>query len=574
MGGPILGFCGGRIDDIDGSESNLLGPTPEQEMLYPCETNGKCEKPLGTTTIGLIYLNPEGPMAQPNPQESVTQIRDTFGRMNMNDSETIALIGGGHAVGKTHGACKTGAGPSPKEDPEHPWPGTCGEGDGKGKGKNAFTSGFEFPWTTTPTKWSNQYFHNLLNYSWVLDPKENTPGGHNEWKVDGVSPKAPEAHGNGTQNIGMLTTDRSLLEDEQYLALLKSFENDEDAFNYAFKHAWYKLTTRDMGPSVRCLGDSVPPPQDWQYPLPDFNGVLPDFDVVKKDIKALFTIENKGMFARLAWQCMSTFRSTDYLGGCNGARIRFEPQSSWDVNNGTKTIIEMLKPVKDTHGESLSWADLITLAGNTEIENMGGNAMVFCGERTDAQEDGKASEYLEPRITGQASETNLLFKEFIGLMGLTTLEYAALHGAGYAIGQPTDCVGLYCRRDTKPIDKVSNVFFKNLIENEWERNNEEDQCYRTNTDSDLCMYSADVQFYFDAKLKVIAEEYASNNDLFLKNLASAWTKFANADRFDGPTGNVCDNNEVTTTPMYNHGINLTPVGSIFVFFTIMLINLY
>ena len=387
MGGPILGFCGGRIDDHSGDESVLLGPSDEQEALYPCKNkndtiddNGKCESPLGSTTVGLIYVNPEGPMANPIPEESVHQVRDTFGRMNMNDSETIALIGGGHAVGKTHGACPDGPGESPKDNPEHPWEGKCGKDEMKGKGPNAFTSGFEFPWTVRPTNWTNDFFKNLLTFEWILDDKSVTPGGHYQWKVNGTSPKAPKAHGEGTQDIGMLTTDRSLLEDDNYKVLLKKYANSMDEFNLAFKNAWYKLTSRDMGPHSRCIGDNVPPAQDWQYPLPSFKGALPDFNRVKEDILNLMSSGhyNKGNFARLAWQCMSTFRSTDYLGGCNGARIRFEPQKKWDVNKGVDDTIATLNPIKTQYGDSLSWADLIVLAGNTEVEQMGGNPLTFC----------------------------------------------------------------------------------------------------------------------------------------------------------------------------------------------------
>ena len=512
MGGPILGFCGGRIDDIDGSESNLLGPTAEQEILYPCSKeggsaeNGECETPLGSTTIGLIYVNPEGPLANPVPSESVHQVRDTFDRMNMNDSETIALIGGGHAVGKTHGACPTGPGDSPKDNPEHPWEGTCGQGEMKGKGINTFTSGFEFPWTTTPTQWSNQFFKNLLKFDWIKVEKEDTPGGHYEWKVNetiDTSPVAPKADGSGTQKIGMLTTDRSLLEDENYRKLLELYAADLDAFNNAFKNAWYKLTTRDMGPRSRCIeNEMLPPPQDWQYPLPESDENLDNFDKIRDEIKTLLTPENKGMFTRLAWRCMSTFRSTDYLGGCNGARVRFEPQKEWEVNTGISDILSKLQSIKNAHGEALSWADLIVVAGNTEIEAMGGKTMQFCGGRTDATDDAGASEFLEPKITGKFDETDLQLKEFYSLMGLTPHEYAALHGAGYAVGQEADCKGLFCRRDNTTISELSNVFFRNIIENSWTRN-EDSQTFIPDDNSDLRMYSADVQFYFDPELKVL-----------------------------------------------------------------------
>ena len=567
MGGPILGFCGGRIDDVDGSQSDLLGPTKEQETLYPCldkdqnaAENGACKSPLGATTVGLIYVNPEGPMANPDPKGSVVQVRDTFDRMNMNDSETIALIGGGHAFGKTHGACRLAPGPSPKEDEENPWPGNCGEGAMKGRGVNTFTSGFDFPWTTIPTRWNNQFFTNLLSFNWTLIDRDTTPGGHYEWHVDETSVKSPEAgtaDGTGKQKIGMLTTDVSLLEDEVYLGLLETYASDMDAFNEAFKNAWYKLTTRDMGPITRCLGSNIPPPQEWQYPLPESEDNLADWEEVKKDVRSLFTQENKGSFARLAWQCMSTFRSTDYLGGCNGARIRFDPQSAWDVNIGMPDVISHLQPIKERYGNSLSWGDLIILAGNAEIEYTSGRSITFCGGRTDAVLDGGASDNLAPRIMGRFEETNVQLKEFMGLMGLTLPEYAALHGAGYAMGQGGTCAGLYCKRDYSYPSQLSNIFFKNIVEHQWIRN-ETFKMYTTKDNIELRMSSADVQFYFDPILKAVAEDYASDDALFLEKFEQAWTTLANADRFDGPFGNVCDTEDETNNGYGNtlHRLNI------------------
>jgi len=238
MGGPILGFCGGRIDDQDGFWSQELGPTTEQEVLFPCDSvNGNCSKDsgLGSTTIGLIYLNPEGPMGKPIPSLSAPQIRDSFGRMNMNDSETVALIGGGHAFGKTHGACPKGPGPSPKEDPENPWPGLCGNG----KGTNAYTSGFEGPWTTSPTKWDNEYFQILWEHrdEWTVKIGQ---GGKHQWYVPKENPVAPspDPTSNETQPTMMMTSDVSLLHDKSYASFVEAWAKDSKAFDDAFAHAW------------------------------------------------------------------------------------------------------------------------------------------------------------------------------------------------------------------------------------------------------------------------------------------------------------------------------------------------
>jgi catalase-peroxidase len=279
MGGPTLGFCGGRVDDADGSASLPLGPSVEQAKNWPCKVNGECPSPLGSTTVGLIYLNPEGPMGEPHPEKSASQIRDTFGRMSMNDTETVALIGGGHAFGKTHGACPAGAGPSPAEDPVNPWPGMCGSG----KGADAFTAGFEGPWTAAPTTWDNTYFINLISHAWV---KHKGPGGHWQWKVNGSNaPVAPGPQG-GTQDVMMLTSDVSLLTDPAYKQIVTTFAKDQKAFEHAWVHAWYKLTTRDMGSVTRALLESSPAQHSHQS--------TPD---QPSDVRVM-----TGMFCRLCWR--------------------------------------------------------------------------------------------------------------------------------------------------------------------------------------------------------------------------------------------------------------------------------
>jgi len=237
MGGPIKEYCAGRLDSPDGTDSLDLGPSPQQEKLAPCAVNGTCKKPLGSTTVGLIYLNPEGPVVKgpdgtwapdPNPASSALDIRDAFGRMGMNDSETVALIGGGHAFGKTHGACPLGPGKSPLEDGVNPWQGLCGTG----KGADAFTSGFEGPWTTNPTLWDNEFFRVLRASTWE---KHIGPGGHWQWRVQSAN--------GALSKVMRLTSDVALLHDEKYAAIVKEYAENIEAFNEAFSAAWFKLTT-------------------------------------------------------------------------------------------------------------------------------------------------------------------------------------------------------------------------------------------------------------------------------------------------------------------------------------------
>ena len=340
MGGPTIGFCAGRIDDMNGRDSLGLGPSREQEEIAPCPVEGACLPPLGASTVGLIYVNPEGPLGNPVPSLSAADVRDTFGRMGMNDSETVALIGGGHAFGKAHGACPAGAGPPPNVDPVNPWPGLCGTG----VGVDTFTSGFEGPWVPTPTSWSNAYFQILQNFEWEV---WTGPGNHSQWRVAGgaTPPTAPGvAPGGPREPVMMLTSDLSLLNDpeQSYQRYVQQFAEQPEAFDNAFAAAWYKLTARDMGPHSRCFGEDVPPPQPWQFPLPPPPppAELPDFEQVRDAVRRVMVEPNPvlppdeydgqpwygALFVRLAWACASTFRSTDFLGGCNGARIRFPPE--------------------------------------------------------------------------------------------------------------------------------------------------------------------------------------------------------------------------------------------------------
>jgi len=228
MGGPTLPFCFGRIDDENGEKSLLLGPTPEQAAANPCPEQGKCEKPLGSTTIGLIYLNPEGPLGVPDPEGSAKEVRDAFARMGMNDTQTVALIGGGHAFGKTHGACRNGPGVSPLYDSHNPWPGACGTG----KGKDTFTSGFEGPWTTNPNQWDNEFFKVLVENQWE---KHKGPGGHWQWRT--------VCRNGSYADVMRLTSDVSLLHDPAFLEISKDFAKDRNKLDAAFAQAWNQLIT-------------------------------------------------------------------------------------------------------------------------------------------------------------------------------------------------------------------------------------------------------------------------------------------------------------------------------------------
>jgi len=542
-GGPILGFCAGRFDDVDGEASVLLGPNAYQKELFPCAPeDGLCENPLGQTTLGLIYVNPEGPLGVPDPAGSVPLTRSSFERMGMNDSETVALIGGGHTLGKTHGACPKGAGPGPEEDPQNPWPGLCGTG----KGADAFTSGFEGPWVTTPTEWQNEYFHNLLNYEWE---KYKGPGGLWQWRPKKGELAAEAAFGEGTQDVMMLTTDVGLVHDEEYKKLVHEFKRDLGSFNNAFGHAWYKLVTRDMGPYQRCRGDDVPPPQPFQYPLPlpDY-GHLADFQLVAADLQDAMAAspEYGEAFARLAALCSTSFRATDYQGGCNGAFLRFEPQKSYPSNAGATETLAVLQPIKERFGDGLSWADLMVLAGTSAVVSAGGLPMQFCGGRTDASADQDRPE-LEPLWSFSGLQlTGAELKHFGATqVGLELAEFVAVLGYR-SIGECTALVGNsecgYPRTATPGV--LDNAYFKNILTLSYHKMGQGDWYRAAVPEAEggyVYALTGDMWLLWDPELKAQAQKYAENNDHFLESFKYAWKRFNNLDRFwlDSPPGSAC-----------------------------------
>eukprot|EP01127_Copromyxa_protea_P001346 TRINITY_DN11363_c0_g1_i1.p1 TRINITY_DN11363_c0_g1~~TRINITY_DN11363_c0_g1_i1.p1 ORF type:complete len:685 (-),score=163.62 TRINITY_DN11363_c0_g1_i1:27-2042(-) len=534
MGGPVLGFCGGRIDDLSGEESELLGPTPIQNATYPCPVNGECDVPLGSTTIGLIYVNPEGPMGNPIPEKSAGEVRDTFSRMNMDDKETVALIGGGHAFGKTHGACPLGPGPSPKEDPSNPWPGKCGSG----KGKDTFTSGFEGPWTTKPTTWSNLYFQELAKNTWSV---EVGPGGHHQWKTASVP------------GIMMLTTDISLTRDPtgSYQKYVKLFAQDLAELEDTFSHAWYKLVSRDIGPVTRCAGPWVPPPQPFQYPLPAAPASLPDWSAVRSEIKAVLYSNSSSIlvpdvvlggrpyygavFVHLAYQCASTFRHTDYQGGCNGARIRYSPGKDFPMNAYLDKALALLAPIKKEF-DNLSWADLIVLAGTVAIEDATGTQLPFCGGRTDAA-DGEGWESIQPNGSLELNFDQI--RRHAHLMKLSDKEIVAL-SARLRSPEQMSRLGYLQGSFTQSINSLDNEYFKNLLSQTWQPVSlPKSGVTEFRSASGLYMTLYDLNLKWDATFLAYAQEFAGDNTLFVDEFTKAWTKLMNSDRFDGPTGNLC-----------------------------------
>jgi catalase-peroxidase len=453
--------------------------------------------------------------------------------MGMNDSQTVALIGGGHAFGKAHGACPTGPGPDPSQNPQNPYPGTCGTCPNIGKGNNTYTSGIEGVWTKNPTIWSNDYFLNLLNFNWKIG---KGPGGALQWHQTDDS----------NLKIMMMTTDIALLHDPSYKKLVEHYASDLKSLENDFSNAWYVLTTRDMGPVTRCKGNSIPPPQPFQNPLPPIHSSygLISFDLIAKRISSIFHTKNpactpdvgpnglidySALFVTLAWQCASTWRQTDYTGGCNGAQLRFAPQKNWPNNKGMSNIIEVLQQVKSrlSYPESLiSISDMIVLAGQVALNSVFKTQVNFTGGRVDAL-DGGISDKLAPRT--YYNNAIVASRDNMKVMGFSPHLWVALAGRPRSNVQQL-LLGYSGSYFTQYPYEFSNKFFQILLTNQWQLNSNKTIVpeYKA-IGKDIYVLSSDLALIWDDEFKAIVQQYASDEALFKSNFAEAWSLLMNAD---------------------------------------------
>lgn len=562
MGFETFGFAGGRADVWEPEEDIYWGSEAEwlAEKRYTGERD--LENPLAAVQMGLIYVNPQGPNGVPDALASAKDIRETFGRMAMNDEETVALIAGGHTFGKTHGA----ADPSKYVGPEPAgaditeqglgWKNTLGAGNGE----NTITSGLEGAWTTTPTKWSNNYFENLFGYEWELT---KSPAGAHQWKPknDGGAGTVPDAHNKSKSHAPMmLTSDLALRMDPIYEPISRRFYENPDQFADAFARAWYKLTHRDMGPRALHLGPEVPKEElIWQDPIPANEHKLTDADIASLKASILSSGLSTGELVSTAWASASTFRGSDKRGGANGARIRLAPQKDWAVNNPTQLskVLAALTTIQNAfnaNGKHVSMADLIVLAGSTAIEQAAHHtghkiSVPFTAGRGDAtqeQTDVDSFAFLEPKADGfrnykqgnlKASAEELLVDR-AHLLTLTAPEMAVLIGGLRVLGTNFDHSnhGVF----TKNVGSLSNDFFVNLLDmnTTWKANTAMEDAFegRDRKTGELKWTGSRVDLIFgsNSELRAIAEVYASDDakSKFVTDFVATWTKVMNLDRFD------------------------------------------
>ncbi|MEX2961440.1 catalase/peroxidase HPI [Microbulbifer sp. TYP-18] len=563
MGFETYGFAGGREDDW---EPDLVYWGPETQMLADkrYKAGRELEKPLAAVQMGLIYVNPEGPNGNPDPVAAAKDIRDTFGRMAMNDEETVALIVGGHTFGKNHGAVKPDCvGPEPAAAPIDQqglgWKNRCGEGDGA----DTITSGLEGAWTVTPIQWSNNYLTNLFTYEWK---KTKSPAGAVQWIP--TDPRAaslvPDAHDPNKRHAPvMLTTDLSLKMDPEYRKIAQRFMKNPDELKSAFARAWYKLTHRDMGPRGRYLGAEVPEEQlIWQDPVPAVDHpLIDDGDISQLKTDILASGLTVPQLVRTAWASASTFRGTDLRGGANGARIRLEPQKDWPVNDPEELAqaLQKLEQVQQdfngaqSGGKQVSLADVIVLGGTAAVEQAASQAgydieVPFKPGRTDAsqaQTDVQAFAVLEPSADGfrnyfdpdnSRSPPDMLVDR-ASLLTLTVPEMTVLLGGMRVLGANADNSrhGVF----TSSPGRLSNDFFVNLLDmsTEWQKSSAEGVYEGKDRKTGEVKWTAtpvDLIFGSNSELRAVAEVYAANDggEKFVQDFASAWAKVMNLDRFD------------------------------------------
>jgi catalase-peroxidase len=561
-GFKTFGFGAGRDDvwepdnDVSwGSETKwlALSDTPDSRYSHGKKGERKLDNPLGAVQMGLIYVNPEGPDGNPDPLAAAHDIRETFARMAMNDEETVALIAGGHTLGKTHGAGPaSNVGPEPEAAPLEEqglgWTSTYKSG----AGKDAITSGLEVTWTSTPVKWSHDFFTFLFDHEWEL---EKSPAGANQWVakdaeaiIPGPSPDSPK------RKPTMLTTDLSLRFDPAYEKISRQFRDDPEAFAEAYARAWFKLTHRDLGPKSRYLGPEVPD-EDllWQDPLPKAThnpGASDIADLKKKIADSGLSVSQ---LVSVAWASASTFRGGDKRGGANGARIRLAPQKDWPVNAMAVKVLPKLEEIQKASGKA-SLADVIVLAGGVGIEMAAKAAgmkveVPFSPGRVDAKAemtDVESFEYLEPYADGfrnylkaksPVSAEHLLVDK-AQLLTLTAPEMTALVGGMRVLGTNHD--GSKHGVFTDKPGVLSNDFFVNLLDmgTEWKPTSEDADTFEGHDrDSDKTKWTGtrvDLVFGSNSVLRALSEVYASadGKEKFVHDFVAAWSKVMNADRFD------------------------------------------
>ena len=587
MGFKTFGFAGGREDvwepDADvywGSEKTWLGGdvryahgsegVVEKGAVLPTDEKAdgdihsrNLENPLAAVQMGLIYVNPEGPDGNPDPIAAAKDIRDTFGRMAMDDEETVALIAGGHTFGKTHGA-----GPADHVGKEPEGAGIELQGLGwassykSGSGRDAISSGLEVTWTETPTQWSNYFFKNLFENEWELT---KSPAGAHQWVAKDGAEIIPDAFDSSKKHKPtMLTTDLSLRLDPVYEKISRHFYENPDAFADAFARAWFKLTHRDMGPRARYLGPDVPQEElIWQDPIPKVNHELVnDTDVQSLTSKILSSGLSISELVSTAWASASTFRGSDKRGGANGARIRLEPQRNWEVNNPAQlqkvlgTLEGIQKEFNDSQsgGKRISLADIIVLAGNAGVEAAAKNAghevkVPFSPGRMDAsqeQTDVESMGYLEPAADGFRNylkrkftvSTESLLIDKAQLLTLTSPELTVLIGGMRALDTNFDGSknGVFTNRP----GVLTNDFFVNLLDmgTQWKAMSGDNEVYmgtdRSTGQPKWTATRADLVFGSNSELRAIAEVYGSADaqGKFINDFVAAWTKVMNLDRFD------------------------------------------
>jgi catalase-peroxidase len=565
MGFKTFGFAGGRPDVWEPQEDIYWGP--ETEWLGDKRYTGdrQLADPLGAVQMGLIYVNPQGPNGKPDPLASARDIRDTFARMAMNDEETVALIAGGHTFGKAHGAATPDGhvGPEPEgaalEEMGLGWKNTFG----KGNGVDTITSGLEGAWSSTPTRWSNEYLKNLWNYEWELT---QSPAGAHQWTPKGGAAKdtVPDAHDQSKRHAPMMfTSDIALKVDPAYAKITQRWLDNPAEFADAFAKAWYKLTHRDMGPHARCLGPHVAPAQLWQDPVPSVDHLLIDSTDIESLKKTLLASGlTTAQLVSTAWASAATFRGSDKRGGANGARLRLAPQKDWEVNQPAELakVLAVLEKVQaifnaaQTGGKKVSLADLIVLGGCAAVEAAAAKAGVpikvsFTPGRTDATQamtDAESVAVLEPKYDG--------FRNYLGrkldrpaaenlvdraqLLTLTPPEMTVLVGGMRVLDTTVLFPGLGVL--TKQPGALTNDFFVHLLDQSvvWEKAKICEHFFegrdRKTGQVKWNATAVDLVFGSNSQLRALSEVYASadGKTKFVHDFVAAWTKVMNLDRFD------------------------------------------